>query len=94
MYRIRWFTLWQNRIWIICPVRNVNKWYNYCKDKDSKKELSPESHDEAYTKAYTRYKDDPQLGTLTNIEIAKAGGATEKMVAYIREKELMTNELS
>ena len=42
----------------------------------------------------TRYKDDPQLGTLTNIEIAKAGGASEKMVAYIREKELMTNELS
>ena len=72
----------------------LDKWYNYCKDKDSKKELSPESHDEAYTKAYTRYKDDPQLVTLTNIEIAKAGGATEKMVAYIREKELMTNELS
>lgn len=67
----------------------LDKWYNYCKDKDSRTELSPESHDEAYQKAYARYKEDPQLGTLTNIEIAKAGGATDKMLAYIREKELI-----
>ncbi len=72
----------------------LDKWYNYCKDKDSKEELSPESHDEAYDKAYARYKDDPQLGTLTNIEIAKAGGATESMIAYIREKELIATALS
>ncbi len=72
----------------------LDKWYDYCKGKDSKKELSPESHDEAYAKACTRYKDDPQLGNLTDIEIAKAGGATEKMVAYIREKELLATELS
>jgi hypothetical protein len=38
--------------------------------------------------------EDPQLATLTNIEIAKAGGATDKMVAYIREKELIATELS
>jgi hypothetical protein len=57
-------------------------------------ELSPESHDEAYERAYARYKEDPQLGNLTNIEIAKAGGATDKMVAYIREKELIATELS
>jgi hypothetical protein len=72
----------------------LDKWYNYCKDKDSKIELSPESHDEAYKKAYARYMEDPQLGTLTNIEIAKAGGATDKMVDYIREKELIATELS
>jgi hypothetical protein len=72
----------------------LDKWYNYCKDKNSKTKLSPESHDEAYEKAYARYKEDPQLGTLTNIEIAKAGGATDKMVAYIREKELIATELS
>lgn len=72
----------------------LDKWYEYCKDKDSKTELSPESHDAAYEKAYARYKEDPQLGTLTNIEIAKAGGATDKMVAYIREKELIATELS
>ena len=72
----------------------LDKWYNYCKEKDSVNELSPESHDEAYDEAYARYLKDPQLGTLTNIEIAKAGGASEKMVAYIREKELLANELS
>lgn len=72
----------------------LDKWYNHCKDKDSKGELSPESHDEAYTKAYARYKEDPQLAILTNIEIAKAGGATDRMVAYIREKELIATELS
>jgi hypothetical protein len=71
----------------------IDKWCNYCNDKDSKTKLSPESHDEAYEKAYARYKEDPQLGTLTNIEIAKAGGATDKMVAYIREKELIATEL-
>ena len=69
-------------------------WYNHCKDKDSKTELSPESHDEAYTKAYARYQEDPQLAILTHIEIAKAGGATDRMVAYIREKELIATELS
>jgi hypothetical protein len=72
----------------------LDKWYDYCKDKDSMTELSPESHDEAYEKAYARYKEDPQLGTITNIEIAKAGGATDKMVAYIREKELIATGLS
>ncbi|MDO4161228.1 MAG: hypothetical protein Q4D41_12295, partial [Prevotellaceae bacterium] len=72
----------------------LDKWYNYCKDKDSKEELSPESHDSAYDEAYARYQKDPQLGTLTNMEIAKAGGATDKMVAYIREKELLANQLS
>lgn len=72
----------------------LDKWYDDCKDRDSKKDLSPASHDEAYDRAYARYREDPQLGTLTNIEIAKAGGATEKMVAYIREKELIATEIS
>ena len=72
----------------------LDKWYAYCKDKDSKTQLSPESHDKAYERAIKEYKDDPQRGVLTNIEIARAGGASEKMVSYIREKELIANELS
>lgn len=72
----------------------LDKWFVYCKKKDSKTELSPESHDKAYDIAYARFLEDPQLGTLTNIEIAKAGGATDKMIAYIREKELIATELS
>lgn len=72
----------------------LDKWYDYCKDKDSKDELSPESHDEAYREAYRRYLQDPQLGILTCMEIARVGGATPKMMAYIREKELMMSELA
>lgn len=72
----------------------LDKWYAYCKDKDSVRELSPESHDEAYQEAYRRYLQDPQLGILTCMEIAKAGGATPKMMAYIREKELVAAELA
>jgi hypothetical protein len=57
----------------------LDKWFVYCKEKDSKTELSPESHDKAYDIAYARFLEDPQLGTLTDIEIAKAGGATDKI---------------
>lgn len=72
----------------------LDKWYEYCKDKDSKKELSPESHDEAYQAAYVRYLQDPQLGFLTCIDIAKAGGATPQMMEYIREKQRFAAELA
>ena len=61
---------WQNRIWIICPVGECEYLINgttIARTRIQKKELSPESHDEAYTKAYTRYKDDPLLGTLLQI---------------------------
>jgi len=70
----------------------LDKWYNECKDKDSKNELSPASHDSAYKLAWSRYQKDPQQGILTFIEIARAGGASEKMIEYIREKELITAE--
>lgn len=72
----------------------LDKWYAYCKDKDSIKELSPESHDKAYRKACKRGKKDPQLSILTSIEIAEAGGASQKMLEYIRSKELLTAELA
>lgn len=72
----------------------LDKWIDYCRDKDSLSELSPESHDRAYDAAWKAYQDDPQKGEMTLIEIARAGGASEKMVAYIREKELMAEGLS
>lgn len=72
----------------------LDKWHDFCKDKESMSDLSPLSHDGAYEKAFNRYVNDPQLGTMTNIEIAIAGGASEKMVNYIREKELLAAELS
>lgn len=72
----------------------LDKWIDYCRDKDSKRELSPESHDQAYEATWQAYQDDPQKGEMTLIEIARTGGASEKTVAYIREKELMAEELS
>ena len=72
----------------------LDRWIDYCRDKDSIKVLSPESHDAAYEAAWKAYQDDPQMGKMTLIEIARAGGASEKLIAYIREKELMKEQLS
>ena len=74
--------------------QNLDYWIEYCRDKDSIKELSPESHDKAYKAAWKAYKDDPQKGEMTWIEIARAAGASDKMVSYIREKELMSEQFS
>ena len=71
----------------------LDKWIEYCRDKDSMSELSPESHDSAYEEAWNEYQDDPQKGEMTLIEIARAGGASKKTIAYIREKEIMSEEL-
>lgn len=72
----------------------LDYWIEYCRDKDSIKELSPESHDDAYDAAWQAYQDDPQKGEMTWIAIARAAGASDKMVSYIREKELMSEQFS
>ena len=72
----------------------LDYWIEYCRNKDSIKELSPESHDKAYKAAWKAYKDDPQKGEMTWIAIARAAGASDKMVSYIREKELMSEQFS
>lgn len=72
----------------------LDKWIDYCRNKDSMKELSPESHDSAYDAAWQAYQDDPQKGEMTLIEIARAGGASEKLVSYIRDKELLNEQFS
>ena len=71
----------------------LDKWIEYCRDKDSMKELSPESHDSAYDDAWAAYLDDPQKGEMTLIAIARAGNASDKTISYIREKEIMAEEL-
>ena len=71
----------------------LDKWIEYCRNKDSISELSPESHDKAYEEAWKAYQDDPQKGEMTLIEIARAGKASEKTISYIREKELIDEVL-
>lgn len=62
-------------------------------DKDPY-DLSDMSHDSAWEEANARIKDDPQKNFITIIDIARAGKATETMVDYIREKQLIKNALS
>jgi len=64
-----------------------------CKDV-SPYDLSDLSHDSAWKEANHRIKDDPQKNFMTIIDIARAGKASEGMVDYIREKQLVKEALS
>lgn len=57
-------------------------------------DLSDLSHDSAWEEAMQRIKDDPQKNFITIIDIARAGKASEAMVDYIREKQIIKNALS
>lgn len=57
-------------------------------------DLSDLSHDSAWEEAMTRIQDDPQKNFITLIDIARAGKATEGMIDYIREKQIVRNALS
>lgn len=63
------------------------------KDKDPY-DLSDLSHDSAWEEAMKRIQDDPQKNFITIIDIARAGKASEEMVDYIREKQIVKNALS
>lgn len=49
------------------------------------KKLSEKSHDAAWAQAYNRAQDDPEKDIMSLIDIARAGGANEGMIAYLRE---------
>ncbi len=57
-------------------------------------DLSELSHDAAWKEAVARMKDDPQKSIITSIDIARAGDASEPMVDYIREKQIVKEALS
>lgn len=57
-------------------------------------DLSILSHDSAWKYATHRMKDDPQKNYMTIIDIARAGNASEEMIDYIREKQLIKDALS
>lgn len=57
-------------------------------------DLSYLSHDSAWKEAWQRVQDDPQKNFITLIDIARAGHASDDMVRYIREKQLLRNALS
>lgn len=57
-------------------------------------DLSNLSHDSAWKGAMERIQDDPQKNFITIIDMARAGKASEEMVNYIREKQIIRNALS
>ncbi len=57
-------------------------------------DLSDLSHDSAWQEASNRIKDDPQKNFITIIDMARAGNASEPMVEYIREKQIVKDALS
>lgn len=71
----------------------LDKTISEYKDMDSK-ELSKLSHDAAYNAVCERMKDDPQKDTLTLIDIARAGGATDGLVDYIRQMQIIKEYLA
>lgn len=70
----------------------IDKTISKYKEVDSK-ELSSISHDSAYDAVCDRMKDDPQKDVLTQIDIARAGGATKEMIERIREIQLIQEAL-
>lgn len=60
---------------------------------DSEK-LSDMTHDQIYDQVKERMEDDPQKDIFTLIDIARSGGASEAMVNYIREKQIITRALA
>uniref|UniRef100_A0AB33JP72 Panacea domain-containing protein n=1 Tax=Prevotella sp. GTC17262 TaxID=3236797 RepID=A0AB33JP72_9BACT len=56
--------------------------------------LSEMTHDEIYNEVMKRIEDDPQKDIFTLIDIARSGGASEAMLKYIREKQLVKTALS
>ncbi len=63
------------------------------KDK-SPEELSDLSHkDSAWIKAFGIKKEDPQRDFMSDIDIAKAGDASDELIEYIKELNLVKNAL-
>lgn len=71
----------------------LDKTISKYKDTNSR-ELSNLSHDSAYIAVCERMKDDPQKDVLTLIDMARAGGATDGMVDYIRQMQIIKESLA
>lgn len=58
-------------------------------------ELSKISHeDTAYKKVCQLMKTDPERDTITRLDIARAGGASDEMIEYIREEQIIERTLA
>ena len=58
------------------------------------KKLSEMTHDEVYNSIIEKMKDDPEKDIFTLIDIARSGGASEEMIEYIRNKQVLKMALA
>ena len=63
----------------------LDKWISICRDMD-KPEMLASIMDEAWSNAWKLRLDDPEQGIITNIAMARAGGASDELVSRIRER--------
>lgn len=69
----------------LSEIRCLDRFITEFKDMESN-EISAISHeDSAWINAFERSKKDPQMRSMTILEIAEAGGATPNTLAYIKE---------
>lgn len=62
--------------------------------KINSKELSEMTHDKVYNSIIEKMKDDPEKDIFTLIYIARSGGASEDMIEYIRNKQVLKKALA
>lgn len=69
----------------LSEIKCLDRYITEFKDMKSS-DVSKISHkDSAWIKAYERSKKDPQMRSMTILEIAEAGGANQNTLAYIKE---------
>lgn len=69
-------------------IKSLDASISKCKDANSY-DLSELSHDKAWEEAYSRSQEDPEKDFMSIIDIAKAGNASQRMVDYIREQQIL-----
>lgn len=69
----------------VSEIRCLDEYVEKFRDMSSKDVSSYSHQDEAWIEAFKRSQGDPQKRDMTILEIAKAGGASENTLAYIKE---------
>lgn len=67
----------------------LDKWINVCRDVEEEF-LTPLIKDRAWDDAWNLRQDDPEMGLITDIAMARANGASDEQIDYIRER-IITN---
>lgn len=64
----------------------LDKWLDICMNEKKGKEIKEMLKDSAWEKAWEARQDDPELGVISKIAMARAAGASEGMIDQIRKR--------